>query len=96
MAYYAMDLRTVKDIEEVKNTRQPLNSRADYWDLNEPIVYVKTVDNFGKEDIQICDITIRQAPPSPEAQELQAIKDDISSLREEIKKMSETMTEIWR
>ena len=92
MAYYAMDLRTVKGIEEVRTTRQPLNSRADYWDVNEQIVYIKTVDSFGNEDIKICDFTIRQAPPSQEAQDIQAIKDDIASLREEIKKMSE----MWR
>ena len=89
--YTPVDLRYARGIEEVRNTPLGPNSKMDFWDTNEQIVYVKITDAFGNATIKICDFTVREDPSSKDSS-LQDIKDEIASLREEFKSLSEA----WR
>lgn len=54
------NITTVKSMEEVMSKMQPFGSNYIYVHENDPIVYIKHVDNNGQMSIQTYDIKLRE------------------------------------
>lgn len=64
-----------------KNTEQVL------WDSEAPVIYIKTVDAYGRPSTLTLDYTIRN--PQPEATDSnQALREEMAEMREQIRQLT--------
>ena len=57
------------------------------WDSEAPVIYIKTVDAYGRPSTLTLDYTIRN--PQPEAADSnQALRDEMAEMREQIRQLT--------
>lgn len=56
------------------------------WDSESPVIYIKTVDAFGRPSMVTLDYTIRQVeqPQSPESHEISELKAEFEDLKKQL------------
>jgi len=60
------------------------NNTVPLWDLQEQVIYLKSVDGMGRPSMQILDYTIREIPTSDDFTDL---KNEIANLKEQIESL---------
>ena len=62
------------------------NSEQELWDAEQPVIYIKTVDNTGKPSLLTLDYTIRN-PKKEDQNETDALKNEIAELKDMMKQL---------
>lgn len=65
------------------------------WDSENPVIYIKTVDNYGRPSMVTLDYTIRPVENSVEKfqnDELSALKSEFEDLKKELKSFMENQS----
>lgn len=62
------------------------NNTVPLWDMEEPVIYLKSADSMGRTSIKILDYTEREIPNPTD--ELSDLRSEVSELKEMIKSLT--------